>query len=172
MKIRTHTVQVKRDRVVPPMPEILQLIHNYYSEICRTRGNATFQFTMPGLPPSVNHHYKHTRFATRLTPEAVRYRNEAQWIMKASPERWNPKGTTAAIILFESPVWVTKKHEVRKMDVDNRVKPVFDAIEVGSGGTHDESHWQFHVGKLYSSKEQTTVFLFDLGDIVPYYVYV
>ncbi len=172
MKIRTKTISVKRDRTVPPMPEIMELIYNYYVEICRSSGRKTFQVTIPDLPPSVNHQYRHTRYATRLTPEALRFRTHTQWIMKAVQDRWNPTGVTAAIILYEAPLWVTKKHEIRKMDIDNRVKPVFDAIETGSGGTQDESHWQIHAAKLYSIKTQTTVFLFDLGDIVPYYVYI
>lgn len=172
MKIRTHTVSLKRDSVAPPMPEILQLIYNYYVEICRSAGRKSLSVTIPDLPPSVNHQYKHSRYNTRLTPEALRFRTQTQWIMKACQNKWNPTGITAAILLYESPVWITKKHEIRKMDIDNRVKPVFDAIEVGSGGTCDESHWQFHAAKLYSTKTRTSVFLFDLGDIVPYYVYI
>jgi Holliday junction resolvase RusA-like endonuclease len=81
---------------------------------------------------------------------------------------WRPKGVVGSVLLFESPVWVTQAHTVRQMDHDNRVKPVFDAIQQASG-MPDEIVWEFHAYKIYGAVERTIIFLFDLGEVVDYH---
>jgi Holliday junction resolvase RusA-like endonuclease len=72
------------------------------------------------------------------------------------------------MILLESPRWITKKHTIRAMDLDNRVKPMLDAIKE-SINSPDETNWELHVYKVASKKEQTTVAIFDLGDVINYH---
>lgn len=81
---------------------------------------------------------------------------------------WHPTGVTAAVVLFETPQWLTKKWTVRQKDVDNLVKPVFDAVEEA---VHipDERHWEIHAYKIASKKVRTIVYLFDLGDVIDYF---
>jgi Holliday junction resolvase RusA-like endonuclease len=72
------------------------------------------------------------------------------------------------VILLESPRWVTKKNTIRQMDADNRVKTVLDAVQ-DSLQIPDETNWEIHVYKIASTKEQTTCFIFDLGEVVSYH---
>ncbi len=82
--------------------------------------------------------------------------------------QWKPTGVTAALILFETPLWLTAKRLVREMDVDNKVKPALDAVQQATD-IPDELYWQLHVFKVLSKRPRTYFFLFDLGDVVEYY---
>ncbi len=73
-----------------------------------------------------------------------------------------------AMVFLQSPHWITQKHTMRDMDGDNRLKPLFDAIECCTG-QRDNANWQHHCYKLASNIERTTVYLFDLGDLIEYY---
>ena len=77
-------------------------------------------------------------------------------------------GVTAAVILLESQFWLTQKREIREKDADNLVKPILDAVQ-NATEVPDELHWQLHVFKLPSKWNRTTVYLFDLGDLVEFY---
>jgi Holliday junction resolvase RusA-like endonuclease len=76
-----------------------------------------------------------------------------------------PTGLIAAIIEFQSPDWITKARTVRKMDIDNKIKPVLDAIEHCTG-IKDELYWHVHAIKVVSKERKTVVHLFDIGDVV------
>ena len=73
------------------------------------------------------------------------------------------------MIFLESPHWITQKYTVREMDGDNRIKPTLDAIK-NATGVPDETNWEYHVWKIASKQVRTTVFLFDLGDLVDFYL--
>lgn len=83
---------------------------------------------------------------------------------------WRPRGVTAAVLIFESGLWITKKHEVRKADADNRIKATFDSISQADPDQlkawQDETVWELHVYKLVGRRNCTHVWLFDIGDVV------
>lgn len=149
-------------------PELAQIILNYYISRARDRGLCSVHFQVRDLPISVNHMYGRSGARIWLKPEAENYRLMVLEALGTKRWSWKPSGVTAAVLLLESPKWITKRLEVREMDADNRVKPIFDAIEVATE-TPDELHWQFHVFKIASKWTRTSVYLFDLGDVVEWY---
>lgn len=150
------------------MPSSAVDLIQHFTQRCAVRGLQTMRFEIPELPQSVNHQYIHTRQNTRLTPKAAMFRTITHYAMGSKRMQWKPTGVTAAILIYVSPHWITKEHKVRKMDADNRVKPVFDAVERATQ-IPDERHWEFHVYKAVGKRERVEVFLFDLGDVVTYY---
>lgn len=128
----------------------------------------TLSFAVAMLPPTVNHAYIHTRFNARLSEEYKFFKTVVSSTVKITNPFFKISGTACVIILLESPRWITKKHTIRTMDLDNRVKPMLDAIK-DAIGSPDETNWELHVYKIASKKEQTTVCLFDMGDVVNYH---
>lgn len=120
------------------------------------------------LPPTVNGMYTHTRFATRLSEETLIFRDMASIAIGSQKFHFKTGGIVAGMIFIESPHWITLKHTLREMDLDNRIKPLFDAVKHALG-LADETNWEFHVYKVQSKNTRTTVHLFDLGDIVDFY---
>lgn len=150
-------------------PEVTQLLLKYYLENAKNKNLLWMNFKAHDLPLSLNHMYGRTKKGkTYLRKELLDYRALVIEVMGNKRWQWKPTGVTAAIILMESPHWVTKTRHVREMDADNKVKPIFDAVE-NATQVPDELHWQFHVFKIQSKWKRTTVYLFDLGDIVEYY---
>lgn len=162
LKVR---LTVKQDFYKNP-PSIIDILWNHYQTRCRELGLCFASCSVDVLPKSVNHQYIHTRFNTRLDPDVYAFRLLVHQAMLR--EKWKPTGLTASILIFESPLWLTKKNTVREMDVDNRVKPTLDAIEKCTA-TPDELHFQLHVFKIPSKRTRTTVYLFDTGDVTEYY---
>lgn len=162
MKIRVERLKQS------PLPITALFLIQKLTQHCQETGKKFIGFDIPGLPQSVNHQYIHTRFNTRLTPKATSFRTVVTSAIGRARFEWKPTGVTAAVLLFVSPHWVTKKLTVRKMDADNRVKPVFDGIERATQ-VPDELHWEFHAYKVLGNKERVRVFLFDLGDVLTYY---
>lgn len=143
--------------------------------------------TVDKLPLSLNHHHdikirqkwvtdkktgqrRKKPYAAHINrPEVDEFRYLVQNELRFSGQKWEPTGVTCAVVLFQSPAWLTKKYTPREMDADNKLKPTLDACQMA---THvpDELHWEFHVYKAVSKRERTIVYLFDLGDIVEYYL--
>lgn len=73
-----------------------------------------------------------------------------------------------AMIFYQSPHWLTKRDTIRDMDGDNRVKALFDAIQETTN-VRDCTNWEFHCYKVASGITRTTVYLFDLGDVIQFY---
>lgn len=170
-KTRGSTVPVRIKTVLPTEPMgISQTIVSHYVSACRDAGRPWTVFSFDKIPKSVNHQYIHTRHNTRLNPQVFEFRRIVKDALAKSNIVWKPSGMSAAVILLMSPLWVTKTRFIRKMDADNRVKPIFDAIEQCTG-SEDERHWNFHVFKILSKEERVIVYLFDLGDVVDYHVY-
>lgn len=159
-------------------PELVQIVLHYYLNRCKEKSLIWLHFKVHDLPISLNSMYKRGKSyksksgkilnSTYLHPKINEYRLLVMEALGEKRWQWKPTGVTAAIILLESPTWITKRRQVREMDADNKVKPIFDAIEVATE-TPDELHWQFHVFKIPSKWTRTTVYLFDLGDVVEYY---
>ncbi len=149
-------------------PELAQIVLQYYISRSKERGLSQLNFQVRDLPMSLNHMYGRSGKRTFLRPEAEEYRLLVLEALGTKRWAWKPSGVTAAVLLLESPKWITKRLEVREMDADNRVKPIFDAIEVATE-VPDELHWQFHVFKIASKWTRTSVYLFDLGDVVEWY---
>src|ERR1051326_6192022 len=165
LKIRTILVQGKRN-------DLCQKILDHYSELCEQMGRAKIGFMVDSMPGTVNHMYQVIR-PGKNTPKKVSFTLEP-WVqafrieLKNSMVRnriiWRPKGVSAAVLVMHSPYWITQEHTVREMVADNRVKPIFDAIQKATGQP-DQNHWQFHVFKAASKKERLEIYLFDLGDL-------
>lgn len=101
-----------------------------------------------------------------IDPKIREWRRFVDEEIAARGLKWKPSGIVAAIMIFESSIWVTKKHTIRKADADNRVKATFDAVALAVE-EDDASTWEFHVYKLFSRRaDRTHVWLFDLGDVV------
>jgi len=153
------------------LPKVAAALHNLFSEKCQP-----FYIVVEGeLPLTVNHSkFKRIRKAKTgtyyaqdvLKPEVFVFRDLVRYATIG--RKWEPRGTTAAIILFESPNWLTLKNQVRQVDADNKVKPLLDAIQHATG-IEDERHFQLHVFKVCSKKTRTVVLLYDLGDLVEMY---
>lgn len=169
-------------------PEEAQLLIDHYDRKCEDRGLIRLKFRVHGLPRSLNHQYedglqfckpgvpgsfqdKQGRWRVRgfrLKPEVIEWRTVVAEAMGDDRWKWKPTGVTAAMVLFESPHWLTARRMVREEDADNKAKPAFDAVEQATE-VPDELHWQFHVFKVLSKRKRTTIFLFDLGDVVQYF---
>ncbi len=163
-------------------PEVMQLLLNYYNTNSENKGLLKMGFKCHDLPISLNHMYLRNRDfkggqfkadgsqkkAYRLHPSIHEYRLLVMEALGQDRWKWKPTGVTAAIILLESPHWLTQRRQVKEEDADNKVKPIFDAVE-NATETPDELHWQFHVFKIFSKWRRTTVYLFDLGDVVEFY---
>lgn len=161
-------MQIRVAQVNEDIPWTAAAIIQQLKFYCAGMGRKHIAFEIPEIPQSVNHQYTHTRFNTRLTAKAKSFRAIVQSAMGPLRWEWRPTGVTAAVLVYVSPHWITKEHKIRKMDADNRVKPVFDAVERATQ-IPDERHWEFHVYKAVGKREHVKVFLFDLGDVVTYY---
>jgi Holliday junction resolvase RusA-like endonuclease len=160
-------------------PQMAQLILSQYMKQCKEFGRAVSHFKVDGLPMSLNHQYKKNKAyldkntgkmksGFRLDPKILDYRMRVCEALGTNRWKFKPTGTVAAVILLESPMWITTKREVRQMDADNRVKPILDSIEHAMD-LPDELCWNHHVFKIQSKRERTRVWLFDLGDVVEHY---
>lgn len=169
-KSSTPSTKIKiRTRITQHYPTFLMNLIGELKSQSLAQGRMTASFMVEGLPVTVNTMYHHTRFGTRLTKEAKAFREMVAWRMGPLKTTWAPKGPVAFVIVMESSFWITKEHTVRAMDVDNRIKPLIDAIKECSP-MPDELCWHFHAFKLASTIERTTVHMFELGDIVDLYV--
>lgn len=146
------------------MPELALIIMDKY----RTQSRGSISFCVNELPKSVNHNQGFNGKRKFLVPQVYKFRELVAMAIGAQKLTWKPKGPVAALMFFESPTWITQKREVREMDCDNRVKPMFDAVQRATG-MPDELVWEFHAFKVASKKTRTTMFLFDMGDVVNFY---
>jgi hypothetical protein len=172
------------------IPAVLRLLLGYYLDLSSQHRLATLSFVVPGpLPLSLNHQKKRImtpvmqggkvvrgpggkvllRPSEALKEEVHEYRARvARAIDEIKRKAWRPVGVTAAVVLFESPTWLTQEMRVRKEDCDNKIKPALDAAALATG-IPDELHWQVHAFKVASKRIRTIVYLFDLGNVVDYY---
>lgn len=116
-------------------------------------------FVVPGLPPTVNHMYKHCGGRKILTEQALKFRQDLFYCMGGQNRSfWHGVAVGAALIVLRSPIWVTKKGTIARRDADNRIKPLFDAIEHATE-KEDQIIFEHHVFKQPAEKEETMVWL-------------
>lgn len=148
-------------------PETAKVIFNW--ALNQSRKREYISFSVPDLPPSVNHMYIQVGHARRvLSPEAQTFRELVTLAIGSQRHNWKPKGVVMAMVFLQSPLWINKKHQIRDMDGDNRLKSLLDAVQVTTG-IPDNTNWEYHVWKVPSGQKRTTVFMFDLGDVVEFY---
>jgi Holliday junction resolvase RusA-like endonuclease len=145
-------------------PSALAILHTHTQE----KKVPTLSFAVSMLPPTVNHAYIYTRYNARLSEEYKFFKVVVAQTVKLTNPLFKISHTACVMMLFESPRWITKKHTIREMDLDNRIKPMLDAIKE-SINSPDETNWELHAYKIASKREQTTVCIFDLGDVVNYH---
>jgi Holliday junction resolvase RusA-like endonuclease len=152
------------------IPSAAKAILDYYTKLGSEKGLTDVTFTVDGTPRSLNHMYGRNAKTGAVwrkpdvddfTYRVIEALGEKRWTFK-------PTGPCAAIIFLESPYWITMERQVRESDADNRIKVVMDAFEKATG-LPDELNWQFHVFKVASKRARTTVYIFDLGDVVEYF---
>jgi Holliday junction resolvase RusA-like endonuclease len=132
-------------------------------------GHPELYLEINGKAPSANKMYaKQARIGERGTFFLDKSVKDFRDLVSATCWRkaFVPRGTVSAVIVFESPAWVTKEHRVRMKDVDNPVKTVLDALQ-RSLRMPDELVWETHTAKLLGRREVTHVWLFDIGEVVP-----
>lgn len=129
----------------------------------------TMSLAVASLPPTVNHMYvTGARGQRRLSQETLDFRELVALAVGSRRFTWKPTGAVTAVAFFLSPHWVTKRHELRDMDVDNRLKPLFDALQAATG-VPDYTNWEIHCYKVASSATRTVVYLFDVGELIDVY---
>ena len=74
----------------------------------------------------------------------------------------------AIVLIFQSKNWISKEYRTRKSDLDNRIKPVLDAIEQACG-ISDERYWSITAHKICGNEDRTIGYIFDLGDVVDFH---
>lgn len=185
----TRQMRVKMGgQLGPAWPETARVLIDHFENQGKEKGLESMWFHVHGLPMSLNHQYRQDlRFCkegtpgafqdkqgrwrvrnNRLRPEVISWREVMVECMGDLRFKWKPTGVSAAILLFESPNWLDGRRQVREKDADNLTKPTFDAVQHATE-VPDELHWEFHVYKLLSKRQRTTIFLYDLGDVVEYY---
>lgn len=130
--------------------------------------NSLLSLAVPVLPPTVNHLYESAGANRYLTKEYRLFKQMVWADLGARAVNWKPRGAVMVLIFLQSPFWVTKKGTMRDMDGDNRVKALLDAIKDATK-VPDYTNWEIHVWKAASAKVRTTTYLFDLGDVVPWF---
>lgn len=147
-------------------PPTAQLLLNW--ALTAPTKRQSLSFAVPALPPTLNHLYKNgPRSKTKLTPEAHRFRRLVQDAL--GNFRWKGKpGQLMGLYFYCSPHWITKRRTIRQMDGDNRAKALHDSIQLATG-LNDSRVWEYHSYKIPSPREQTLVYVVDLGDIVDWY---
>jgi hypothetical protein len=146
------------------LPEAVRILLDHYRRI--SEGRSRISLTVPMIPPSLNHQYLRGRSGNNyLDPKVSAFRDALVVCLGNRRREWSPKGITAAVLVFESPVWVSKANEVRENDVDNKPKPTLDALKLATG-VPDELHFQVCEFKLLGKQRRTHIWAFDLGNDV------
>ncbi len=133
--------------------------------LAQSKQNGHLSFSVPSIPPTVNHLYNTIGDRWIMSKEGKRFKQEVAASIGGMKAKWKPRGVVMVLIFLESPHWVTKKHTIRDMDGDNRIKALLDAVQAHTGYP-DYTNWELHVYKVASLKLRTTTYLFDLGDVV------
>lgn len=128
-----------------------------------------FYVEVPDMPPTANHIYKkfyNPKLGRVMVANDKRVEGWRQQVEAACWRReFKPKGTVACIIAIESSAWVTKEYKIRPRDIDNPVKATLDALQQ-TLRFRDEIIWEVHSAKIFSRRDATHIWLFDLGDVV------
>lgn len=162
IKIRIRSVSSLSES----FPVTAKLIIKWFESLGKTSN--FISFSVDTLPPTANDLYRYGKRSVWLSKEVKTFR---EWVniaigLQKHYKKFN--GVVCVLMFVESPYWITKKNTVKKMDLDNRIKSTLDAIKL-SIGFPDETNWEIHAWKIPSKKTRTTVYLFDLGDLIDFY---
>lgn len=129
---------------------------------------SSYYYEVPLGAPSANKMYskqfkRDGRMTFWMDPAVKAFREMT--IAATIGRKYSPRGVLAAILIHESPAWITKESAIRRKDVDNPVKCVLDAMQ-GAIGLVDEKLWEVHTAKMVSSRECVHVWLYELGDAI------
>lgn len=156
------------------MPVAARLLVDHYTDQCVQNGRSFIAVKLPDLPPSLNHQYKrfknkHTgKSGQTLTEGAKAFRQIAELVLNTKRHKFKEHGIMAAVVLFEGDNWLTKDLRPKEEDVDNRIKPTMDSMEVPLK-FKDQEIWEVCGFKCASKKKNVWVWLFDLGNEVEIY---
>lgn len=154
---------------VNPLPSIIK---NYYSGL----STETIELTADLLPPSANKLYeKSVQFNARLNKHQIHHSNHndvevfrafINTLCKKRKLRFIPIGTVAVVVELYSDSWLNKDRTVKKIDSDNMLKPLMDALQLALGFP-DEMVFYHHLFKtVHPSQKGVRVTLFDTSPIV------
>lgn len=165
-----RTAYTIRKNVVRPfgedVPPTAQLLLEWAMR--NKKGAGMLAFAVPELPPSVNSMYDSNGARRRRT---VKYENFITLVavgIGAKRSLWRPRGAVMVMIFLQSPHWITQRHEIRDMDGDNRIKTLLDSIQHATG-VPDHTNWEYHCYKVCAKTIQTSVYMFDLGDVIDWH---
>ena len=153
-------------------PSVVSALVKYYDNIVEGLGTNKIHYSVYALARSLNHMYSRSVVKGKVHTWKKKSVDDFDLLtleaLGLERFKFKPTGPLAVIICLESKLWVTQTHQVRQMDADNRVKVVVDALEKAIE-TPDELCWHFHVFKVPSKMTRTTVWVYDLGEIVEFY---
>lgn len=150
------------------MPSMTRVLTEHFRRDCTANGRQHLHFSVPYIPPSLNHNLKRTKTGFAKRGRVDQWQIEVMQAMGPLRHTWKPTGVTAAVLVIYSPLWLTLRRTVAKRDADNPVKATFDAIQQATE-VPDELHWKFSVEKALAKRTRTSIWLYDLGDLVDYW---
>ena len=118
-------------------------------------------FSVPSLPPGINHYYKTTRFGGRyVCKEGVAFKKLVMQHVHFKRVGAGKRDVKYQLVLkFSSPNWMTKKGSIHKRagDIDGFAKCSIDAL-CEAIYIDDSAIFELHMYKV-SSKEESTHFV-------------
>jgi Holliday junction resolvase RusA-like endonuclease len=148
-------------------PEARLLIESYSA-----RAKSEAKVVVPMVPATVNNQYRTNKRRMGqfydLDPRIKVLRDLTRVEVLRAGLRWQPVGVVAAVLIFESPHWVTQKLTISRSDVDNKVKAMVDALDLALGFS-DQRVWAGHQFKLQGERDRSHCWLFELGELVDQY---
>lgn len=154
---------------VNPLPSIIK---NYYSGL----STEALELSVDMLPPSANKLYeKSVRFSVKSNKNVIHHSNHNDvevfrafitTLCRKRNLKFLPIGTVAVVVELYSDSWLNKDRTVKKIDSDNMLKPLMDALQVALGFP-DEMVFYHHLFKCVHPKQKgVRVTLFDTSPIV------
>lgn len=118
--------------------------------------------SVPALPLSANAMWRKMPFGMVLHPDAKTYRKMIEMAIGTAKDQVLPlvSDSFGVIIFLESAGWLTAKGKTGRKDVDNRIKPVLDAMVEAVGEDCDHNCWDVHAFKLTGKEDRTTIYLY------------
>lgn len=150
-------------------PERLRRVLELYIDMCEKDGTGFWvTFQADGTPTSMNYLWNITADGRGYKSKKTRGFEEALLASARQVFKRKVRGTCAIILAVESALWIKQDNTVRQMDIDNKLKSPIDAFktEFASG---DHQAWETLIFKVQSKRERTTVWVFEMGDIVDCY---
>ena len=109
------------------------------------------RYSLPGLPPTVNHMYRHRGKITYKTADAKAWIKSCLWELQQQDLPDTPIAETVRVSLtFLSP-------DRRRWDIDNRVKAVQDLLMEAGIIEDDSLVWDLNVRRLRSDETRTDI---------------